>query len=111
MVENDSMKNLRQHPRHKPDLQLNFQMVSTTGRNISFKIRDFSASGLGILTEDNILPEINFIFKYKEHKLLLELIWGMEKNETEVLNRYGLKLLSKDQNLVTLLKSELLQES
>ena len=99
-----SVKDLRQHKRIPFNGVCDGKLVAASdGREISFQIKDYSVGGLGIITIDRILPDVNFVFKMKSLEIPLILIWGLAQNDGQGTHRYGFMAKSNATNLVQLL--------
>ena len=107
-MDEDKYKNQRMHERHPVNKEIECKLVSSKGLDIPIDLRDFSAQGLGIYSESKILPETNFIFIYKDEKIPIVLVWGIENNDHQTLNRYGFKLLDPTFNLERILLRDLM---
>ena len=99
-----SLKDLRQHkrwPYHGPSVG---KLVAVSdGREISFQIKDYSEGGLGIISTDRVLPDVNFIFRMDTQEVPLVLIWGLAQNDRKGTHRYGFMAKTNAINLVMLL--------
>ncbi|MDD9950289.1 MAG: PilZ domain-containing protein [Zetaproteobacteria bacterium] len=92
----------RRHARFKPDTFVKSSgklYACSDGRLVEFELKDYSKSGMGISSRDQILPDIEFSFRIGSHEVLIQLVWGMEiAGETEK-KRYGFRLQNSEQNL------------
>lgn len=85
-----SVKDLRQHRRLPYKGVCPGKLIaSSDGREISFQIKDYSVGGLGIITTERILPDVNFIFRMNSLEVPLTLIWGLAQNDEQGSHRYG----------------------
>lgn len=92
----------RRHPRFKPDENIMSRSrlyACSDGRSIEFELKDYSKSGLGICSSDQILPDIEFSYRIGDNEVLIQLVWGMEIAGDNTNKRYGFRTQSADQNL------------
>ena len=104
----ENLKDLRKHIRYKTEEKSHKhpgEIYSVAGkRKISYFVKDYSTGGLGIVTLDKMLPDLDFILLTKSEEgksgtVNLSVIWGMSCNDGSDNYRYGLKVTGGDTTL------------
>ncbi|MGE0173763.1 MAG: hypothetical protein AB7T49_13280 [Oligoflexales bacterium] len=101
----------RRHPRMNTKRMPGYLIFEKTGEKVPCTSVDVSKYGIGILSPHWIIPDSELILVVPEGEIRLELVWGMlyqsqfYDNESSPENvcykvyRYGLRLMSEDQDL------------
>lgn len=79
--------------------------LAESGQQVAYKPLDVSREGLGIMSEQEILPEFQVILNVGGKDVRLELVWGLQPNKKSPSMRYGFRVLDPDLDLDTLFAS------
>lgn len=96
----DKFSEVREHPRRKISGPIPGKIfLQGTRKEVPCEGYDVSKGGLSILTEHDILPETDLILVKDQHKIQLELVWGLSNFQDSGTYRYGLRTKNSDISL------------